>query len=377
MLCGGDVFHYKKADEKHNPTHFLTGMIELFSITNLPVVGIPGNHDLEHDLLPSIPKQPLGNLIAANVYHNLCPLEYTDPSSGYASYNPTAFPFPVKLRPTLWITPTTVVYAIGLPYVENAPLLKSYFESESFHLAMADMVTRIKSAYPDREVFGIMILHTLSGPYAGDFFGTVRVPYFEIHNALERSEAASTIQAVLMGHEHADDKPVCYPINPTPAGVNEAATADLAPDAATANVPNTTPRLRLFLNPSSFSVASLDYDINVDNPNREVFSYILQPTQGNFAISKLPIRTRPLKLLFGDKKKIRESLDLNQDDESDGITRAPILSGSVDGKAIDWSSFNAKLAAVGQLAQPEDFLVERLKSETPEVQALVSEIVKG
>jgi DNA repair exonuclease SbcCD nuclease subunit len=71
-LCGGDVFHVKNPDSKAN-SFSLERKLSL-AMQRFPqgrVYGAIGNHDLWQDRMDSLPKQPLGSIIASGVYHDL------------------------------------------------------------------------------------------------------------------------------------------------------------------------------------------------------------------------------------------------------------------------------------------------------------------
>ena len=71
-LCGGDVFHVKNPK---SPSNNLTLLVNaLRTLRGFPmgrVFGSVGNHDLSFDRMDTLPRQPLGILIAAHVYQNL------------------------------------------------------------------------------------------------------------------------------------------------------------------------------------------------------------------------------------------------------------------------------------------------------------------
>jgi len=71
-LCGGDVFHHKKPS---HPGNSLRLIIELIAaLRRFPyekVFGAVGNHDISFDRMDSLPRQPLGLLMAVGAYHDL------------------------------------------------------------------------------------------------------------------------------------------------------------------------------------------------------------------------------------------------------------------------------------------------------------------
>lgn len=75
-LVGGDVFHIKHPKAPGNSLSMIERLIRTFSsFPEEKVWGAIGNHDISFDRMDTLPKQPLGILIAAGVYHNLV----TDP----------------------------------------------------------------------------------------------------------------------------------------------------------------------------------------------------------------------------------------------------------------------------------------------------------
>jgi DNA repair exonuclease SbcCD nuclease subunit len=71
-ICGGDVFHEKKPKHPANSFGLIVGLLHAFrSFPTECVYGSVGNHDLTNDRMDSLASQPLGLLIAAQVYHDL------------------------------------------------------------------------------------------------------------------------------------------------------------------------------------------------------------------------------------------------------------------------------------------------------------------
>ena len=60
IVCAGDVFHIKSASRNSHALVQRTG--EVLRKAGLPVLIVPGNHDLQQDRLDSLRKQPLGTL---------------------------------------------------------------------------------------------------------------------------------------------------------------------------------------------------------------------------------------------------------------------------------------------------------------------------
>jgi len=70
ILCPGDYFHRKKA--QNNPHHFVADHVRLLKETNIPTLGIAGNHDVKWGSADrGLRGQPLDVLIAAGVYHDV------------------------------------------------------------------------------------------------------------------------------------------------------------------------------------------------------------------------------------------------------------------------------------------------------------------
>ena len=71
-LCGGDVFHHKVPRHAGNSIRLIIDLMG--ALRRFPqgcVYGSVGNHDLSWDRMDSLPRQPLGLLIAVGAYHDL------------------------------------------------------------------------------------------------------------------------------------------------------------------------------------------------------------------------------------------------------------------------------------------------------------------
>jgi DNA repair exonuclease SbcCD nuclease subunit len=71
-LCGGDVFHVKRPGSDANPHSLVRELIEL--IQKFPGGawwGAVGNHDISQNNINTLPEQPLGTVIAAEVFKDL------------------------------------------------------------------------------------------------------------------------------------------------------------------------------------------------------------------------------------------------------------------------------------------------------------------
>ena len=71
-VCGGDVFHHKPPRHPGNSFRLIIDLIN--ALRRFPqgrVFGSIGNHDLSWDRMDSLPRQPLGVLVKAGVYHDL------------------------------------------------------------------------------------------------------------------------------------------------------------------------------------------------------------------------------------------------------------------------------------------------------------------
>lgn len=94
-LCGGDVFHIKNPDSDANSFSLLYQLMKvLHEFPTGKVYGAIGNHDLMFDRMETLPSQPLGLLIAANVYRDLTaePILFQN-ASGTVGVLVEAFPF--------------------------------------------------------------------------------------------------------------------------------------------------------------------------------------------------------------------------------------------------------------------------------------------
>jgi len=71
-LCGADVFHIKNPESSANSFSLLVEIVHaLRRFPHQGIWGTVGNHDLSYDNMATLPRQPLGLLIAVGVYHNL------------------------------------------------------------------------------------------------------------------------------------------------------------------------------------------------------------------------------------------------------------------------------------------------------------------
>jgi hypothetical protein len=71
-LCGGDVFHYKIPKHAGNSIRLIIDLMHaLRKFPQGKVFGSIGNHDLSWDRMDTLPRQPLGLLIAVGAYHDL------------------------------------------------------------------------------------------------------------------------------------------------------------------------------------------------------------------------------------------------------------------------------------------------------------------
>lgn len=64
IICAGDVFHIKTPTRNSHALVQRTG--EVLTEAGIPVLIVPGNHDLSNDRLDSLKKQPLGTLAKMN-----------------------------------------------------------------------------------------------------------------------------------------------------------------------------------------------------------------------------------------------------------------------------------------------------------------------
>lgn len=63
LVQAGDLFHLKAPTRTSHKLAQLT--IDVFSEADMPVLVVPGNHDMSHDRLESLPSQPLGTVCKA------------------------------------------------------------------------------------------------------------------------------------------------------------------------------------------------------------------------------------------------------------------------------------------------------------------------
>jgi predicted phosphodiesterase len=71
-LCGGDFFHQKSPWHEANSWAMVNRLSPvLYNYPTHKVYGAVGNHDIWNDQMDSLPKQPLGNLIANHRVHDL------------------------------------------------------------------------------------------------------------------------------------------------------------------------------------------------------------------------------------------------------------------------------------------------------------------
>ncbi len=80
-LCGGDIFHIKGSHSKANSLNMINEAIRVFgSFPTGKIYSAVGNHDIQYDRMDTIPSQPIGTLIEADVCHciNREPIIFTN-----------------------------------------------------------------------------------------------------------------------------------------------------------------------------------------------------------------------------------------------------------------------------------------------------------
>jgi DNA repair exonuclease SbcCD nuclease subunit len=162
-ICGGDVFHRKSASQNsHSLVESATRLLRSFPTGC--VYGIVGNHDIVEDNISSLPKQPLGVLIASEVYKSI-----TQPVV-FSSSNDS-----VK------------VMVLGFDYKDTDTTLQALEASR-------ELVASYENHYK------VAVIHQVGRPgNDGDFFGEKTIGY----NSLTKYG----FDVVLWGHDHSYVEP--------------------------------------------------------------------------------------------------------------------------------------------------------------------------
>lgn len=158
IISAGDLFHIK---EPRNVSHALVQRaIKFFKSFPCPVLALPGNHDLHHNRIESLPKQPLGTVFESGAILNIL-------TSGGWGFKPDSGP-PVVVR--------------GLPYADR-PDLESF--QDLFHGCPKDAVK-------------VLVAHCFASEKGGVFFDNRVFSYRELLDACSPSVA-------VLGHWHVDN----------------------------------------------------------------------------------------------------------------------------------------------------------------------------
>jgi hypothetical protein len=358
-LFGGDLFHLK--DPSKTATHTLMKFLGELSNTLVGFASPPlcaiGNHDIRYDRLSTLPEQPLGLLAQTGVVELLCnynPLNLVDWSA------PSGHTYLVeKVLSGKAFNSDSGSHALvySTPYIEDPQDLLAYLASPIFHEALGEFArVSLPPATTSQSVTCVLLLHTLSGPLEGEFFGLMRASYGNIHKALAYSALGRATSAVLFGHEHPELPDHVLPLDAiTPLSLNNLPSGYLIATTGT-----------LYINPASFSRSSLDYNERMEDPERAVYMVDLTYTPNGAGLSlnynKLDLIVRPITQLFG----VSNSSDpLNQDGAELEITELPV-----------WTSFNDALNKMDDVgADPAQYLTERLKTESSQVTATVKTLL--
>jgi len=363
-LFGGDLFHLKDPDKiaTYHLMKFMGDMANLLRGFPRPPLCAIGNHDIRFDRFSTLPEQPLGLMAASGLVklltqYNLDNLQNWIAPSG-RSYLVHKI-LPGEMIPT---GAGSFVFVYSTPYIDDPQDLLAYLGSEAFHSALGSFVGQeLAPIEGNKSVSGILLLHTLSGSTGGEFYGLFRAPYSDIHKALAYSTLGRATSAVLFGHEHPEMGDYVIGLDQSPILVN-----NLPPNCYLAT--NGT----IYINPSSFARSVLDYDDGVADPVRPVYMVELTYTPSGLSLglatSKIPLLTRPLEQLFGHVSK--DPLNQEGDKETPEVVELP------PPVTYTWASFSDALAQIDQVgSDPQEFMVKRLKTETPEVASTVNSLL--
>ena len=163
-IHAGDFFHHKKPKAQGNSMSLTRRTIQAFRAFPYGCVwGIPGNHDLSFDRMDSLPRQPLGVVIASGAVRNLL------------------------VEPTIFCNrdETVQVLVEGYPYCEEKELLPLVLNCAPRPLGVTHRVA---------------LLHAYGHPDAENAtFGSSGIPYDPIgYDAL----AESDYDFICWGHDH-------------------------------------------------------------------------------------------------------------------------------------------------------------------------------
>lgn len=162
-ICGGDVFHRKAPSQNsHMLVEATTNILKGFP--GECIYGVVGNHDFSEDSISTLPKQPLGVLIAADAYKSI-----TDPTVFKNNYG------------------TVKVMVLGFDYKDTETTLQALE-------AKKELIDSYENHYK------VAVIHQVGRPGEdGDFFGEKTIGY----NSLTKYG----FDAVLWGHDHSYVEP--------------------------------------------------------------------------------------------------------------------------------------------------------------------------
>ncbi len=358
-LFGGDLFHLKDPS-KIAPLYllkFMGDMAHLLSSFDEPPKCAIGNHDIRYDRLSTIPEQPLGLMGAAGKVDLLCPY---DPSNLIDWIAPSGHTYLIpKLVPIKVFSSYegSFAFVYSTPYIDDPQDLVAYLASEPFHTGLAQSIL---SRGMEGAVTGILLLHTLAGPMQTEFFGLQRAAYSQIHEALSRSSLGRSTSAVLFGHEHNEGNSYVYGLSQDPVVYSN------LPPSLTLATQGT-----MYINPPSFSRSSIDYTESDDDTERLVYMVDLVYTPAgrglSVAANQIPLKVRPITQLFGTSVELMDADPLNQSGVDTIITPDQVQ---------EWTSFSDALKQLDATGEnPEQFLQDRLKSESTEVISTVKALL--
>ena len=356
-LFGGDLFHLKDPSKIVTPNliRFLGGMSNLLGQFFTPPICAIGNHDIRSDRLSTLPEQGLGLLAAAGKVKLLA--NYSEDLLNWAAPSGHAYQVHRVLPGVVYPTGCgSYIYVYSTPYMDDPQDLVAYLGSEIFHTALASCVGEGLPVVGNKSVTGVLLLHTLSGPVGGEFYGLMRASYQDIHTALSYSALGRATSAVLFGHEHPEMGDYILPLDQSPLLVN-----NLPPNCWMAT------QGTIYINPASFARSALDFDDSNDRPvYMTELTYTPSELYLGLEVHKIPLITRPLDQLFGG---IGED-PLNQNGDSEEV---PLV---IPMAAYTWTNFSDALAQIDQVGNdPHEFILQRLQSEPLEVAATVNALL--
>lgn len=155
ILDAGDLFYIKSPLK--NSHRLVSDLIELHQEAPCPTLAVPGNHDITHDNLKSLEKQPLNVLFQSKSLQEM--------DKGYWVESPEG--------PRVWV--------VGIPYQK--------------HLSVLDIDIEVPSPKPDAVV---VVVHYFASKTGGDFHGTSVLKYEDLRRTHPE------VDAWVFGHWHQD-----------------------------------------------------------------------------------------------------------------------------------------------------------------------------